>query len=113
MLKDYSEEAYAEIRRDLNELIRELKSESDKLKMKPIIVKGYQCSSEKEIYGFYEADMLTHDQYIAKLEKLDKKNADYLTRKRILEEKIEILEKLIYGCFSTETHQKKLRGETE
>ncbi len=113
MLKDYSEEAYAEMRKDLHALSSKFFFELKKLKMKPIIVKGYQCSSEKEIYGFYEADMLTHDQYIAKLEKLDKKNADYLTRKRILEEKIEILEKLINGCFSTEAHLKKLRGETE
>lgn len=45
-MKDYSPEAYAEIRRDLNELAKEFESESEKLKMKPIIVKGVQCRSE-------------------------------------------------------------------
>lgn len=110
-MKDYSPEAYAEVIRDLNKLAKEFESESEKLKMKPIIVKGEKCRSEKDLFGFYEADMLTPAQYEAKREKLAKTNADYLTRKKILEEKIEILKILISGCFNTDEERKKLRGE--
>lgn len=92
-----SDEARLMMLSDMHRIVEKYENKLKHTNYRPIQIKGCPCKTDADIQGCLEADLITYDQYLNKLEIFHQRNSDVDKKRKDLQNSIEYMHEMMFN----------------